>query len=166
MGLAATATECSPWANPGKQGLEAAPSPTCRGHLESGPGTGTSDKNVARALNKGSQRGQPGRPHNSHCPRSKTGAQEGAGRTRRQARAARGLSTQQRRDRGVALRAELAPHPHSVGPRGPKSSDSSKSQKRLRVGGGHHTKAPQPGRARAGVVHTGISALLTTLQAS
>lgn len=88
MGLAAT--ECSPWADPGKQGLEAAPSPTCRSHLESGPGTGTSDKNVARALNKGSQRGQPGRPHNPHCPRSKTGAQEGAGRTWCQARAAQG----------------------------------------------------------------------------
>lgn len=46
-----------PSADPGKQGLETAPSPTCRGHLQSGPGTGTSDKNMARALNKGSQAG-------------------------------------------------------------------------------------------------------------
>lgn len=41
---------------------------TCRGHLESGPGTGTSDKNVASTVNKGSQRGQPGRPSNHHRP--------------------------------------------------------------------------------------------------
>lgn len=59
---------CSPTVDPGKQGLEAAPSPTCRGHLESGPGTGTSNKNVARALNKRSQRGQLERPYNHHRP--------------------------------------------------------------------------------------------------
>lgn len=58
-GLAAASTMC-PFAfgDPGKQGLKAAPSPTCRGHLESGPG----GKNVARALNKGNQQGQPGGP--------------------------------------------------------------------------------------------------------
>ena len=59
---------CLPSVNPGKQGLEAAPSPTCRGHLESGPGASTSVENMARALNKGSQRGQPGRPYNSCHP--------------------------------------------------------------------------------------------------
>lgn len=76
-----------PSVNPGKQGLEAAPSPTCRGHLESGPGTGTSDKNVARALNKGSQQGQPGRPYNHHHPHtSKTGTQGEVGMMLCQAR--------------------------------------------------------------------------------
>lgn len=64
----------SPPNDPGKQGLEAVPSSTCRGHLESGPGPGSGNKNVAGALNKGSQQGQPGKSYQHHCDHaSKTG---------------------------------------------------------------------------------------------
>lgn len=115
-----------PSVTPGKQGLEATPSPTCRGHLESGPGTGTGDKNVARALNKGSQQGRPGRPcshHHHHA--SKTGAQ-GVGRMLRQDRAPKAQAP----DEGWAAWGELAPSPT----RGPRSFDSSKFRLRQRVG--------------------------------
>lgn len=37
-GAEATSIVCWPSGDPGKQGLEDASSPTCRGHLESGPG--------------------------------------------------------------------------------------------------------------------------------
>lgn len=55
-GLAAA---CVSTADPGKQGLDTEPGPTCRGHLVSGPGPGTAEA-VARVLNKSSS--QPGRP--------------------------------------------------------------------------------------------------------
>ena len=103
---------CLPSVDPGKQGLEAAPSPTCRGHLESGPGASTSDENVARALNKGSQRGQLGRPYNPCHPHAR---ERGPGRSWRDiapGQGPHGLCT----DEGWTVSGELAPAPPAPTP--------------------------------------------------
>lgn len=143
-----------PSAGPGKQGLEAAPSPTCRGHLESGPGTGPRDKSVARALNKGSQGGQPCGHHCRHT--SKTGA-PGSGGTLRQARAPRARAP----SKGWTARGVLTPF-HT---RGPRPSDRSRSQLGQRVGG-TQCKNTTAGPNTCRRLHTVISLLLIPVEAS